>query len=60
MHIAAPGYRPSDDYFHLAPGERHELRLVALRGAGSLRGKVRALNTAEVATIDIEPGAEGS
>jgi beta-mannosidase len=57
VHIEAAGYRPSDNYFHLAPGERCQVELEPASGAGPLRGKVRALNGTKAAPIAIEPAA---
>ena len=53
--IDAPGFAPSDSWFHLLPGERVELRLHA-EGGGDPRpaGSVRALNGPRV-PIAVEP-----
>ena len=45
--IDAPGYVPSDNYFHLAPDQR---RTIALTGEGPLRVSLRALNSEVGAT----------
>ncbi|MFA7414336.1 MAG: glycoside hydrolase family 2 protein [Rhizobium sp.] len=34
VHISADGYRPDDDWFHLAPGVTRRVRLTALEQAG--------------------------
>ncbi|MFE0016680.1 glycoside hydrolase family 2 protein [Mesorhizobium sp. NPDC059054] len=44
VHIDAPGFRPSDNWFHLAPGETKVVRLVALGNGGKPSGEVSALN----------------
>jgi len=46
--IDAPGYLPSDNYFHLAPDQR---RTITLSGGGPLRVSVRALNSEAGATV---------
>ncbi|HMG22785.1 MAG TPA: glycoside hydrolase family 2 protein [Kofleriaceae bacterium] len=45
--IDAPGYVPSDNYFHLAPDQR---RTISLTGEGPLRVSIRALNSELAAT----------
>jgi beta-mannosidase len=45
--IDAPGYMPSDSYFHLAPDQR---RTITLTGDGPLRVAIRALNSEAGAT----------
>jgi beta-mannosidase len=47
--LDVPGFRASDSWFHLLPGEAHE---IALHGEGSPDGRVRALNA--IAPIRIE------
>ena len=42
--IAAPGYTPEDNYFHLTPGSPRHLRLRAGPGARAFRGWVTAAN----------------
>jgi beta-mannosidase len=57
VHVQAPGYDPSDNYFHVAPDETYRLTLMPTAGAGALRGKLRALNAAKPATIRIDATA---
>ena len=42
--IDAPGFDPSESWFHLLPGAGREVRLRARPGAARLSGSVRALN----------------
>jgi len=35
VHIAVPGYRPADDWFHLLPGEEKTLPLLARPGTNT-------------------------
>ena len=44
VHIEAPGWQPSDNYFHLEPGGRRTLLLSPERPAARLAGTVTALN----------------
>ncbi|HEV2506144.1 MAG TPA: glycoside hydrolase family 2 protein [Mesorhizobium sp.] len=44
-HIDVPGFRPSDNWFHLAPGEAKTVRLVALGSVEKPTGGVSALNS---------------
>ncbi len=53
VSVQVPGYTPSDNYFHLAPGETHRVTLAPAANAGALRGKVRALNAVKSAAIQI-------
>ena len=42
VHIADPGYRPDDDWFHLAPGHRKAMRLQARGEAVPPKGQILA------------------
>jgi hypothetical protein len=53
--VEARGYRPSDAYFHLVPGQARALVLTPLPGAPPLRGRVRALNAAASVPIRSSP-----
>lgn len=44
VHVDVSGFRPSDNWFHLAPGEAKAVRLVPLAGATKPSGEVSALN----------------
>jgi beta-mannosidase len=44
VHVDVPGYRPEDDRFHLAPGQRRQLQLRPEHGATEPNGWVHALN----------------
>lgn len=44
VHIDVPGFRPSDNWFHLAPGEPKPVWLVPLGKAEKPSGEVSALN----------------
>jgi beta-mannosidase len=44
--VRTPGFRAEDQYFHLAPGGEHPVRLQRLQAESTLRGEVRALNSA--------------
>ncbi|PLP59853.1 beta-mannosidase [Mesorhizobium loti] len=44
VQIDVSGFRPSDNWFHLAPGDEKLVRLVALGNAERPNGEVRALN----------------
>jgi beta-mannosidase len=46
--IDTPGFMPSDDHFHLAPGMSRRIVLTGL-AAGTLSGSVQALNAGRVA-----------
>ena len=48
VHIEVPGFRPSDNWFHLAPGDAKTVRLVALGSAEKPAGSVSALNSSAV------------
>jgi len=48
VHIAAPGFEPSDDWFHLAPGRGRRILLI---GQGVPQGRVMALNSLAAATF---------
>ncbi len=52
--IDVPGYRPADNYFHLAPGQGREIALIrhAQARPGSPRGSVSALNSTIQARIE--------
>jgi beta-mannosidase len=39
-----PGFRPSDSWFHLPPGQQRLVALHPLEAGGTPRGRVRALN----------------
>ncbi|HJV22605.1 MAG TPA: hypothetical protein VJ570_07905 [Holophagaceae bacterium] len=50
--LEAPGWRPDDAHFHLAPGQVKRLRFTALESpARKLKVHVSALNTAETLTV---------
>jgi beta-mannosidase len=54
VHLDAHGYRPSDNYFHLAPREAHVVVLSPLAGAKALDGRLRAINSRKHITIRVE------
>lgn len=57
--IECEGFRPDDDYFHLAPGIDKRVRLVPLEGAPRrFRADLEALNLDRVVTVRAERGAE--
>ncbi|CAM5396494.1 hypothetical protein MAUB1S_06750 [Mycolicibacterium aubagnense] len=45
VHIDVPGFRPSDNWFHLAPGDAKTVRLAALGNVEKPTGGVSALNS---------------
>lgn len=49
VHIDVAGFRPADNWFHLAPGEEKLVRLLPLENAEKPNGEVRALNARAVA-----------
>jgi len=55
--VDARGFEPSDNYFHLAPGATHTLRLRPLGPQTALSGKVSAVNGGASARIEIEPAS---
>lgn len=44
VHVDCPGFLPSDNWFHLAPGTPRTIRLTATSGAERPTGEVGALN----------------
>jgi beta-mannosidase len=52
--VEVPGFRPSDSWFHLAPGARRTVSLSPVDGAGSPVGHVRSLNAQTTARIVVE------
>ncbi len=44
VHVDAPGFRPSDNWFHLAPGGERRIRLSPLHDGAVPSGEVHALN----------------
>lgn len=44
VHIDCPGFLPSDNWFHLAPGEQRDIRLTRMEGVSRPSGEVHALN----------------
>jgi beta-mannosidase len=50
VHIAAEGFRPSDDWFHLAPGETRpvELRPINPQISHAPKGEIRTLGSSQV------------
>ncbi|MDR6759636.1 beta-mannosidase [Mycoplana sp. BE70] len=46
VHIDCPGFLPSDNWFHLAPGETRDIRLTRTDGGEWPSGEVNALNLA--------------
>jgi beta-mannosidase len=51
VSVNAPGYRPSDSWFHLPPGSERIVTLLDGDPAGPPRGRVRALNSTMAAVI---------
>ena len=51
MHIDCPGFLPSDNWFHLAPGEARVVDLVRTDGPERPAGDVNALNLAAPASF---------
>ena len=49
--VRAKGYRPSDNYFHLAPGFPVSFRLDPLGAPRTLRAKLEPLNASAAAPI---------
>jgi beta-mannosidase len=49
--IEVPGFRPSDSWFHLAPGASRNVSLYPIDGAESPSGHVRAFNAQTTARI---------
>ena len=58
--VDAPGYAPSDSYFHLAPGEPHRFTLARGAGSGALRAKLRPLNASKPTQVQIAPAPAGA
>ena len=52
--VDVPGWRPSDSWFHLAPGQEQVVRLFPRDDRPILRGEVRALNCS--LTVRVTPG----
>lgn len=44
VHIDCPGFLPSDNWFHLAPGVTRDIRLAAVAGGERPGGQLAALN----------------
>ena len=55
VRIEVAGFRPSDNYFDLAPGQQRLIELHALptRRAGSARGSLTALNSTTTARFEV-------
>ncbi|WP_157572631.1 glycoside hydrolase family 2 protein [Nevskia soli] len=49
--IDAPGFRPSHNYFHLAPGGAQQLKLLQHRPGARLQASISALNCAKHMTL---------
>lgn len=52
--VDAPGWRPDDAYFHLAPRVAHTLRLRPLGAPGPLRARLRPLNASSPVRVELE------
>jgi len=52
--IDIPGFRPSDSWFHLAPGASRTVELHAEGRPGEPAGRVRALNSAIISLVVLE------
>ncbi|MES5100449.1 glycoside hydrolase family 2 protein [Agrobacterium sp. BA1120] len=50
VHVAAEGFRPAEDWFHLAPGEGRRIELIPLdqQSADAPKGEIRALGSSRV------------
>jgi beta-mannosidase len=57
--VEAPGHRPSDSHFHLAPRHPHRFVLRPLAPGTPLRGRLRPLNARGATPIDVASDAEG-
>ena len=56
VHISLHGYRPDDDWFHLAPGRARRLRLLPDPGVASPpAGFVEALNGRQPVSFKVRP-----
>ena len=51
VSVSAPGYRPSDSWFHLPPGSERVITLLDGDPSRPPRGRVRALNSTVAAVI---------
>jgi beta-mannosidase len=51
VSIAAPGFRPSDSWFHLSPNSKRSITLQGTGGSRPPRGRVRAINSVTDAVI---------
>ncbi len=51
VSVSAPGYRPSDSWFHLPPGSERLVALLDGDPSSTPRGRVRALNSRVAAVI---------
>ncbi len=55
VRIEAPGWRADDNAFHLTPGAERRIVLYPCSPSPALRWQVRALNTPEIAIVDLDP-----
>ena len=53
--IDVPGFKPDDDFFHLAPGGVRTIRLTRSSGTRAIRGTVRAVNAAQETRVTVAP-----
>ena len=56
VYFDVPGFRPQDEYFHLAPGSQRSLRLIpqAPDARPALHGHVHALNAWSATAIEVD------
>ena len=56
VRIDCPGFRPQENWFHLAPGAPKRVALASITGAAQpLLGRVTALNAVTLLAISLEP-----
>jgi beta-mannosidase len=55
VHIDVPGWQPSDNHFHLAPGASRRLRLRRTVQAADLAGQVHVMNAASALPLEARP-----